>query len=380
MAIGSSLVKEGVVDSAYDVVEAITLVIGPDGVRLNSPEITDLNGNDIYRVVLRTQEQIELYNKGGITEEFLRTFTADDVRRGYSTINPTGKGNLSAPQLFGGLHLLSYIMNHYNQEARYEILADPSEFIRDVIAGRPVIALVDQSELRNSDVINQALVNSGEPIRGQASANHAIWITDYDIETNEFIINDSSGNGGERIPAIQLWAALEDSEMTYIAVGKQDLTPEETALKQSSQTLNKSWRGFMLGQSELHQRYTPEQAESQGIKNYIPESAIDQAIIDLRLLTPAQLEEGKVNSITGEVTGPFTIADKISDLLPNLPITKLYYTPTLVEHIPATGALAGIPTYLQNVQTSRRQALKDLGLTDAHIDQILKDVANVDVE
>ena len=360
-AVGSMLESTGAVDDGTELLQDGTLVLDTNGNPLNTPTLTDEEGNPPYIVQLTTQDQVDVYNDegvSGIVPLFRHADEGIDWNPEY-TKNPNNAGE-------GAGFFLADFFGHVGEDYHTGYATDFSTIIRELEAGNAVGMLVDTRILGNSNpIFDQAMsMIDNVDISVRATSNHAVWITEIDFSDPEFptvTLNDSRFGVPQVVPLLEFIAATKGAGFLYFATG--DEKPDIPAS-----------RNFEADEAEIF--------EDVQLWIYMEVNTINE--IDDRNFTPDQAED------RGLTTTPESVIREAADVaddvdievayvkLAQTPIIELLQHPDLIPHLPQ--ALQDkINEHKDKVDRERREVYRDLGLTEDEIDHLFELEADIDV-
>ena len=247
MAVGAVLAEKGTIDDQWQVLEDGTLVIGPDGTRLNTPTLLGSNNEAPFVVFLQTQAEVDRFRREGVRwiqkvnpykyPDGTRRPTAEkeQLQRDYpSTTKIVPNDGRFVDQGIDGYfsdddtRWTDSFFEHYDEVGRLETATDFATIITELHHGNPVILRVDGAELRGerpqADRF-ETIMDDNDRIIPHAESNgtHVVWLSSIDNtdpDNPKFNVIDSAVPGGKRQYSLrEITAAAEDSEFAYISTG-----------------------------------------------------------------------------------------------------------------------------------------------------------------
>lgn len=354
---GLSLLAQDAIDDPFQVIEDTTIIYTPNGMPLNDPPIKgNISGQPYYIVYLTTQEQVDLYNTNGVTQEFLDTFRGVNYEtQRFNTIAPN-----QAARPPGDNPIRVAIETHYGVDVSIASNTDIGTALIALNNGNSVILNVANNIFRGNAVIDNAITTYDEfNPTAQTGNGHAITLSDVDYtdpDNPKVIFNDTAtGEVRAEMPLDEFAQAFGAGGFHMWIVGNnQHFTPEQTALRQTSITLNNKWRDAASNNFQAHGQYTPQQLED----GNIPHIPVDV----MRSIASKRKDVDTSNYSLAELTA----------VIAQIPIEEFGAYPELIPHLNGFDRLEDVPGYLDNNRAAKRQALIDAGIPEDKVDDLIQ--------
>ena len=175
---------------------------------------------------------------------------------------------------------------------RLGVASDFSTFLQELLAGNPVLAIVDSYEFNNPamDTIQDQqdrLSALNRPSDLRSDVNHAVWASgiEYVDGVPYVVVVDSAGGAGVTntdtgtMGGAQLYrldhflAAWEDGDFTYVSVGETPAIIQERQAQR--EPISEAFKEFFLSRN-----YSPDLAEAYATTNFL-ESIQDTKLLDI---------------------------------------------------------------------------------------------------
>ena len=383
MAVGATLKQEGIITDQWQVVIDGTLVLGPDGTRLNTPTLLDSDNAPPYVVQLQTQAEVDRYNREGIKwigriisghklsqqgwgdtpAQALASYR--NLYPNTTTIEPNEGQIDNVPGYFYGTKTAwtESFFSHYGKTGRYEYAVDFISIMIEVYHGNPVLLRVDGKELRGtaSDRFNTIMNDNDEmAAHVQSNGNHVVWLSDVatgDPDNPVFTVIDSTVPGGKRIYNIrQIIAAAEDGEFTYISAG-----PKPAFLQMSGSYASIAERTEPEYSTWAKEAYQAAQRHASG-EDRANSDRPDE--VPLPVITNEQAKA---------ITGKNSVAEAWAAIY-TLDLAKIHKYPDLVSALPNRAPFSELSHMVTNLNMAKSSIYRALGFSEATVQSLLRDL------